>query len=138
VMFALMSLYFQEMGVTWAAVETGLGGRFDATNVLRSDVAVVTNVSLEHTQVLGKTVAAIAAEKAAIIKPDSHVVTAAEDPDAVRVIVDQAERVGATLLRVGQDVFVNVLREGIDGQELTLEGGGLRVRMGLALAGPFQ
>jgi dihydrofolate synthase/folylpolyglutamate synthase len=65
---------FAAAGVDVAVVEAGLGGRFDATNVLRSPVQVLTNVSLEHTEVLGTTRPAIAAEKLAVVRPGSTVV----------------------------------------------------------------
>ena len=65
---------FAEAGVEAAAIEAGLGGRFDATNVLRSPVQVLTNVGLEHTDVLGETREAIAAEKLAVVQPGSTVV----------------------------------------------------------------
>src|SRR5262245_14322182 len=67
-------LAFAEAGVDAAAVEAGLGGRHDATNVLRSPVQVLTNVALEHTEVLGATREAIAAEKLAVVKPGATVV----------------------------------------------------------------
>ncbi len=65
---------FGEAGVEAAAVEAGLGGRYDATNVLRSPVQVLTNVALEHTDVLGSTREAIAGEKLAVVQPGSVVV----------------------------------------------------------------
>lgn len=74
VLTAAALLAFAEAGVDAAAVEAGLGGRHDATNVLRSPVQVLTNVSLEHTDVLGKTREAIAAEKLAVVQPGSTVV----------------------------------------------------------------
>jgi dihydrofolate synthase/folylpolyglutamate synthase len=67
-------LAFAEAGVEAAAVEAGLGGRYDATNVLRSPVQVLTNVALEHTEVLGTTREAIAEEKLAVVRPGSTVV----------------------------------------------------------------
>jgi dihydrofolate synthase/folylpolyglutamate synthase len=67
-------LEFEDAGVEAAAVEAGLGGRHDATNVLRSPVQVLTNVSLEHTDVLGSTREAIAEEKLAVVQPGSTVV----------------------------------------------------------------
>jgi dihydrofolate synthase/folylpolyglutamate synthase len=65
---------FAEAGVEAAAIEAGLGGRHDATNVLRSPVQVLTNVALEHTEVLGSTRAAIAEEKLAVVQPGATVV----------------------------------------------------------------
>jgi dihydrofolate synthase/folylpolyglutamate synthase len=120
VLFALMALYFAEEGVEWAAVEAGLGGRLDATNLLPSAVAVITNVSLEHTQVLGDTVAAIAREKAAIIKAGSYAVTASHESEALSIIHQRAAEVGAPLIIVGQDVLVHVGSEQLTGQEIVL------------------
>jgi dihydrofolate synthase / folylpolyglutamate synthase len=85
---------FAEAAVEVAVVEAGLGGRHDATNVLRSPVQVLTNVGLEHTEVLGTTRAAIAAEKLAVVKPGATVVLGepeweglAREHGAARVVV---------------------------------------------------
>lgn len=137
VLFALMALHFAGSGVEWAAVETGMGGRLDATNSLDSDVAVVTNISLEHTHILGKTVAAIAAEKAAIIKFGAHAVTAARDPEALAVIEARAAEVGAPLLRVGTDIQVRIAREDLQGQDLRISGVA-SLDIHLPLPGTFQ
>ncbi len=59
VLFAMMTYYFRERAVEWAAVEAGLGGRLDATNVLSSDVAIITNISVDHTAILWRTVESI-------------------------------------------------------------------------------
>ncbi len=72
---ALAFWYFARQKVDWAVLETGLGGRLDATNVVIPRVSVITNVSLEHTNLLGKTIYKIAGEKAGIIKPGIPVVT---------------------------------------------------------------
>jgi dihydrofolate synthase/folylpolyglutamate synthase len=124
--------------VEWAAVETGLGGRHDATNTLQSDVAVVTNISLEHTQVLGDTVRAIAGEKAAIIKPGAHAVTAARDEEALAVIRARCREVGAPLLEVGRHARASILEEDVFGQKLELTGPGTPATVSLSLAGAFQ
>jgi dihydrofolate synthase/folylpolyglutamate synthase len=76
-------LAFAEAGVDAAAVEAGLGGRYDATNVLRTRVAVLTNVALEHTEVLGSTREAIAREKLAVVQPGSTVVLGEGEWEAV-------------------------------------------------------
>ncbi|MDP3683322.1 MAG: Mur ligase family protein, partial [Ignavibacteria bacterium] len=70
---ALAFTYFSEKKVKYAVIETGLGGRLDATNVLKPLAVVLTSISLEHTQYLGNTIEEIATEKAAIIKPKSKV-----------------------------------------------------------------
>ncbi len=70
-------VHFADQEVSWAVVETGMGGRLDATNVIHGDIAVITNVSLDHTDYLGDTVESIATEKAGIIEPGAPLVTAA-------------------------------------------------------------
>lgn len=137
VLFALMALHFAESGVEWAAIETGLGGRLDATNTLNSDVAVVTNISLEHTRVLGNTVAAIATEKAAIIKRGAHAVTAARDPEALAVIEAHAVEVGAPLLRMGEDIRVQIEGEDLQGLDVRLSGR-VALDVHVRLPGSFQ
>jgi dihydrofolate synthase/folylpolyglutamate synthase len=138
VLFALAAVHFADQGIEWAAVEVGIGGRWDPTNLLASDVAVITTVSLEHTQILGDTVEAIAAEKAAIIKPGSDAVTASQDERALHVIEGRAAGVRARLLRVGREVRVVVKHEHIQGQRLELGSDEGSVEVSLPLAGTFQ
>jgi dihydrofolate synthase/folylpolyglutamate synthase len=87
-------------------VETGMGGRLDATNVIRPAVSIITNISLEHRMYLGDTVAEIAAEKAGIIKEGVPVVTAVRQPSARRVVEDTARRMGSPVYRLGRDFSV--------------------------------
>jgi dihydrofolate synthase/folylpolyglutamate synthase len=87
--------WFAEMAVDVAVVEVGLGGRYDATNVACADVAVVTNVELDHTDILGPTRSSIAEEKSGIIKADSLLVLGEEDPVVGAIFEAEAERVGA-------------------------------------------
>ncbi|WP_370677353.1 folylpolyglutamate synthase/dihydrofolate synthase family protein [Pleomorphomonas sp. PLEO] len=100
VLTATAFVIYRRAGVEWAVIETGLGGRLDSTNIVESEVAVITNIELEHTEVLGKTRAAIAFEKAGIIKPGSIVVTPlAEADEAGAVIAARARELGCALLR---------------------------------------
>lgn len=138
VLFAMACLHFSRQGVEWAAVETGLGGRLDATNLLQSDVAAITNVSLEHTQILGATLAEIAAEKAAIIKQGAASVTGATDHDVLRVIEKRARNVGAPLLVLGRDFGVDIARPGLSSQEIVLTCGPHRLAARLGLGGRHQ
>ncbi len=87
--------WFADMAAESAVVEVGLGGRFDATNVGDADVAVVTNVELDHTQILGTTRESIAAEKAGIIKSGSLLVLGDEAPAVSAIFEEEAELVGA-------------------------------------------
>ncbi len=100
---ALGFLHFAEAGVDVAVVEVGLGGRLDATNVLTPDVSVITSLSLDHTQLLGDTLAQIAYEKGGIIKPGVPVVTASQQPEALAMLGQIAAERGAPLTVVGRD-----------------------------------
>src|SRR5208337_599819 len=82
----LAFLYFRESGCTEAVVETGIGGRLDATNVVRSEASVITPLDLEHTEILGDTLEKIAMEKAGIIKPGAPCFVALQPPQVKEVI----------------------------------------------------
>jgi dihydrofolate synthase / folylpolyglutamate synthase len=85
-------------------LETGLGGRFDSTNVIAAPrLCAITPISIDHVQFLGETIAEIAFEKAGILKPGVGCVVAPQSPEAIQVISDRAAEVGATLFRSGQD-----------------------------------
>ena len=99
-------LHFSRTRVDIAVLETGLGGRLDATNVCRPLVSVITSVSLDHMAVLGRTVGLIAGEKAGIIKRGRPVIAGAEHPAARRVIAATAARRRAPLLQMGRDFQV--------------------------------
>lgn len=101
---ALAFLHFARAGVDLAVVEVGLGGRLDATNVLTPHVAVVTAISMDHTAQLGGNLAAIAGEKAGIIKPGVPVVSQPQPPEAMAVIERACSDAGAPLVVVGRDV----------------------------------
>jgi dihydrofolate synthase/folylpolyglutamate synthase len=92
--------WFADLPVDAAVVEVGLGGRWDATNIVDGQVCVVTNVGLDHTEVLGPTRAHVAAEKAGIVKPGSTLVLGETDPELVPIF--EAEH-PARLLRRGRD-----------------------------------
>lgn len=91
---------FERERVEWLVAEVGLGGRLDSTNILRGEVCVLTNVELEHTQVLGDTRALIAREKAGILKPGSTLVTSlAVGDEAGAVAAARAAELGCSVLR---------------------------------------
>ncbi len=100
---AMALLGFAEAGVDLAVVEVGLGGRLDATNVVTPDVAVIASVSLDHGAILGNSLAAIAGEKAGIIKPGKPVVSALQHPEAAEVISRIAGECDALLFIAGSD-----------------------------------
>jgi dihydrofolate synthase / folylpolyglutamate synthase len=97
-------LIFREARVEWAAIEVGLGGRLDSTNIVDGEVAVVTNIELEHTEILGKTRAAIAGEKVGILKPGAVLITTlGADDEAGRVLQAKADALGSRVKRTRVD-----------------------------------
>lgn len=86
---AMMFLYFAEKKVQYAVLEVGMGGRFDATNAADGDIAVITNVSLDHTEYLGKTIYDIAFEKAGIIKEKSFVVVGDSNKEFLKAVSEK-------------------------------------------------
>ena len=99
-------LYFAEQQCEFAVVEVGLGGRFDATNVLFPEVSVITNVTLDHTDRLGNTLPEIAAEKAGIIKEEIPCVTGATG-EALKVIAQACHDHDSSLWRLGEEITVD-------------------------------
>ncbi|HEU4679800.1 MAG TPA: Mur ligase family protein, partial [Terrimicrobiaceae bacterium] len=94
---ALAVRHFAEAGCELVVLETGMGGRLDATNAVVPLVSVITPVALDHTRWLGTTLAEVAGEKAGIIKPGVPVISARQDPEALAVIVDRTEQLGCRL-----------------------------------------
>ena len=113
---AMGFLHFARSEVDVAVVEVGLGGRLDATNVLTPRVSVITSLSLEHTYLLGDTLAEIAYEKAGIIKPGIPVVSAPQQPEAIKVIEAISRERGSPLTEVGRDWDYEPGPADLDGQ----------------------
>ena len=102
-----MALYeFGRQQVDWAVIETGMGGRLDATNVVAPELSIITNISLEHRDYLGDTLSRIAAEKAGIIKRRKPVITAIKQKSAREVVEQIAVQQNAPVYRLGRDFRV--------------------------------
>jgi len=108
-MTALALWYFAREKVGWVVWETGLGGRLDATNIVRPAVSILTTISFEHTQYLGTRLEEIAREKAGILKPGVAAVSGVEEGVAREVIAAESRRLGAPLHEVDADVPVEDL-----------------------------
>ncbi len=138
-MTAMALYHFRRAGVEVAVVEVGLGGRLDATNVVRPEVAVITPIDFDHEAFLGKAAASISAEKAGILKPGVPAVFAPQRPEAAEVLEARARELGIRVVRAGEDWRA---------EEVTHDGGcyrfvavgpsGARVRVELGLAGEHQ
>lgn len=139
---------FADAPVDVAVVEVGLGGRWDATNVVESQVAVITPVGIDHTGYLGDTLTEIAAEKAGIIKParpddlaprETVAIIAQQEPEAMEVLLRQAVESDAAVARQGSEFTVLQRQVAIGGQQLELQGlGGVYSDIFLPLHGEHQ
>ncbi len=99
--FLMSVMYFAEQKVEYAVMETGLGGRLDATNILESDISVITSIGMDHMQYLGNTIEEIAYEKAGIIKDRKPVVYNIPNPAAREVIENRAGELGSPMYNAG-------------------------------------
>lgn len=148
VLTAMAFAAFADAPVEVAVVETGMGGTWDATNVVRPAVAVITPVGLDHTDYLGEDLATIAGEKAGIIQPgpeddllprDPIAVIGRQEPEAMDVLLRRAVEVGAVVARLGSEFDVVERRVAVGGQQLTLRGlGGEYPEVFLPLFGEHQ
>jgi dihydrofolate synthase/folylpolyglutamate synthase len=109
---AMAFYHFASEGVDWAVVETGMGGRYDATNVVQPEVSIISNISMEHQNYLGNTLSKIAREKAGIIKHGADVVTGVRQKTAMGVIEHIAAEKGVSLYRLGKDMRIRRDGEG--------------------------
>ncbi|WP_335982156.1 MULTISPECIES: bifunctional tetrahydrofolate synthase/dihydrofolate synthase [Streptomycetaceae] len=130
---------FADAPVDVAVVEVGMGGSWDATNVVDGAVAVVTPISLDHTERLGGTPGEIAVEKGGIIKKDATAVLAQQPPDAARELLRRSAEQDATVAREGEEFGVLHREVAVGGQLLTLRGlGGEYGQIFLPLHGEHQ
>jgi dihydrofolate synthase/folylpolyglutamate synthase len=130
--------YFGQRGVKFQMLEVGMGGKFDATSVITPLVAIITTIGLDHTDVLGNTLAEIAAEKCGIIKPAITVVTSPQPPEAAEVIAKTCAERKAKLLVVGKDVSWQALESGLDGQRFEVKGRQGNYKLSIPILGEHQ
>jgi len=135
---AMAFLHFRLKGAAFQVMETGMGGRLDATNVVGPDVCIITSISFDHTQVLGNTLAQIAAEKAGIIKPGCTVISAPQQPAALAVIEERCRLSGSELILARRDVNWKRLSGNLDGQTLTISGRDGSYKLRIPLLGDHQ
>lgn len=132
VVLVMALIFFAEHGVELAVIEVGCGGRRDATNVIESEVAIITNIDLEHTELLGDTKEKIAKDKAGIIKEGCVCITTETDSRLIKIFAEEAEAKGAKLI-VLEPADIELISQSARGQvfnfmdhfnvELTLIGG---------------
>ena len=117
---ALAFIYFAEQKVDVAVIEVGLGGRLDATNILRPIVSVITSISYDHTLLLGTTLTEIAGEKAGIIKTGVPVVLSPQDEEVNRLFERVAHHQGSAVVCVGQDVLFRRMSSSLESQTIAV------------------
>jgi dihydrofolate synthase / folylpolyglutamate synthase len=137
-LLALAFLWFARSGVDVAVVEAGVGGKLDGTNVLRPVVAVITNVGLDHTEILGETLEEIAGDKAGIAKEGVPLVSNVRDPGARRVIELACAEAGAPFVSVADTATVEPRSGERYGQSFTVTTPEDRYDVSLPILGDFQ
>jgi dihydrofolate synthase/folylpolyglutamate synthase len=130
--------HFGKKRVDFQVLEVGMGGKFDATSVITPRVAIITTIGLDHTDVLGDTVAQIAAEKGGIIKPGVTVVSSPQPPQAAEVIAQTCAERGSRLLTVGKDITWHNIRADLDGQRFEVAGRQGQYELFVPLLGEHQ
>jgi dihydrofolate synthase/folylpolyglutamate synthase len=138
ILTALAFLYFQEKAVDYQVLEVGLGGRLDATNVVKPEVCVITTIGFDHTEVLGNTMSKIAAEKAGIIKPGCLAVSSPQPTPASRVISQTCRKLRVPLIRVGREVTWSKERADLSGQYFSVNSQAGRYQLWIPLLGDHQ
>lgn len=128
--------YFSRMSVDIAVVETGLGGRFDATNIVRPQIVILTPIGMDHILHLGSSFAEIAREKCGILKPECAVVSAAQRPEVMPVIENQCRRLRLELFRADPESITTPL--GLGGEHQRTNAAAARVAAGLLLSDEME
>jgi dihydrofolate synthase / folylpolyglutamate synthase len=139
VLVAVAYAAFADAPVDVAVVEVGMGGSWDATNVVDAQVAVVTPIAVDHERFLGSSVEGIATEKSGIIKAGSVVVSGLQEPEVAEILLARAQEVGATLAFEGNEFGILRREVAVGGQQLAIRGlGGDYDDLFLPLHGPHQ
>ncbi len=107
-LFLMAMIYFKEKNSDYIILETGLGGRLDATNCIKPDICVITEIGYDHMQYLGNTIREIAAEKAGIIKPGVPVVFVDKRTESTEVLTEYAKKMVSPVVKIGKDNILNV------------------------------
>ncbi len=139
VVVAVAYAAFADAPVDVAVVEVGMGGSWDATNVVHARVAVVTPIALDHERFLGSSVESIATEKRGIIKAGSVLVSGLQEPEVAEILAERAQELGATMAFEGNQFGILRREVAVGGQQLAIRGlGGDYDDLFLPLHGPHQ
>mgnify|MGYP000854502339 FL=1 len=109
--------YFAQQKVDVAVIEVGLGGRLDSTNIISPEISIITNIGLDHTDLLGNTIELIAAEKAGIIKPDTPIVIGETQPQLIALFEERAKKLNAPILFADKMYSVSIKESNEQGKQ---------------------
>ncbi|MCE5312594.1 MAG: bifunctional folylpolyglutamate synthase/dihydrofolate synthase, partial [Nitrospiraceae bacterium] len=136
---AMAFYYFADKNINWAVVETGMGGRLDATNVLLPNVSVIMPISFDHKEFLGNTIEEIAVEKAGIIKQGVPVVSASQKHEAADVLMTTAKEMGSKIYFYGNDFTATNISASASGSTFDYtDSASSTTNIQLPLAGEYQ
>lgn len=135
---ALAFDYFAREKVEIAVIEVGLGGRLDSTNIITPVLSVITNIALDHTDLLGNTLPKIAVEKAGVIKPNVPVIISQFQTEVSDVFIDKSKETNSKLIFAEQNYKVEKVEYNNDLQEITINLNEIRDRWNLDLMGIYQ
>jgi dihydrofolate synthase/folylpolyglutamate synthase len=138
ILTVLCFAWFAKQNCTFQVMEVGMGGRFDATNVIQPEVCLLTAISLDHTEVLGDTITKITTEKCGIIKPGCVAVSHPQVEEADKVIHETCRENGVKLIKVGRDVTSRNLDFNLLNQTLEVSGRLAKYEITIPLIGRHQ
>lgn len=138
VVTALAFYYFSLKKVDWAVIETGMGGRFDATNIIHPELSIITNIDIDHAEYLGNSIPAISHEKAGIIKQGVPVITAARQPEAIKKISETAKSNNSVIHVYGRDFTSSSVSSDLNRQIFNYSGYRPMENVSLNLSGNYQ
>lgn len=137
-MLAVAFVHFHESRVSFQVMEVGLGGRLDATNIVKPNICAITSISLDHTSTLGETLEQIAYEKAGIIKTRVPIVAAPQSHEVLNILKDIAQRRNAPLVNVRANMKWSRTSSNQRGQNVAMHGNLYRYEFRSPLLGDYQ
>ncbi|MEO0091264.1 MAG: folylpolyglutamate synthase/dihydrofolate synthase family protein [candidate division WOR-3 bacterium] len=135
---AIAFLYFQEKKPDYVILEVGLGGRLDATNVIKPLVSVITRIGYDHTNILGKTLGKIAYEKSGIIHPESYVVLSAQRPSALKVLLKKIKENRCSYSQADKEIKITNIKSNLSGSSFIVKHQEKRLKYQIRLVGRHQ
>lgn len=138
VLTAMALVYFNAKQADFQVIETGMGGRLDATNIVNPRICIITSISLDHTQILGETLEEIAVEKVGIIKPGCTVISAPQSPEVTTIIEQKCKGLGLSLIQAGKDITWQRIGGDLSGQHFKLTSRTGEYDLFIPLLGDYQ